>query len=184
MLKKMKWIGMVCVMSLILFAAAFADTDEKTVSAMTEFNTAVGRIKSLPDAINEDICGGNWDSYRSHMTELAQNIIEANTIIKDVQLYYPIDLWYIYNVISADPICGIGKRAMEVFSVADTSRITNEEMMGILPNDDICGCWNIATGREEPTGYMEAGHCRCTYGTKALNPRIGRNDVPWVEPEN
>ena len=175
---------LLCLVVCTAAAEDAAKTDDATVKAMTEFNTAVERIRSLPAAIDDDICGKDWVSYRAHMTELAQNIIDANTLIKDVQLYYPIDLWYIYNVISNNPICGIGRKAVDVFDAADTSRVTNEEMMGILPSDDICMCWNIATGRDEPTGYYKDGACRCIYGVDARNPRTGRNDVPWILPED
>ena len=169
------------IMFIILCAASscvYAMADEETVSAMTQFNTVVAEIKKLPDVIDHDICAKNWDGYRSNMTLLAQKIIEANTLIKDVQLYYPIDLWIIYNRISANPICGIGKRAMDAMNVAEVSRISNEEKMGILENSDVCMCWNIATGRDEPTGYYKDGACRCTYGTKAYDPNIGINSEP------
>ncbi len=138
--------------------------DEKTVSAMAEFDTIIAEIKTIPSKIDADLCNNDKTAYRQHMTELAQKIIEANTIIKDVKLYYPIDLWSIYNLISYNPTCGAGVRAADAFGVADISRISNEEKMGIKVNEEICMCWNIATGREEPTGYMKDGACRCIYG--------------------
>jgi len=107
------------------------------------------------------------------MTQLAQKIIDANAIIKDVQLYYPLDLWIVYNRISANPVCGAGAYAMEAFGVADVSRVSNEERMGVRENEDLCLCWNIATGREELTGFWKDGACRCTYGIRNLDPSIG-----------
>ena len=187
MSRKMKILSLLGILLCLVISTAAAEdateADEATVKAMTEFNTVMGRIKSLPAAIDDDICGQDWASYRAHMTELAQNIIDANKLIKDVRLYYPIDLWHIYNVISNNPVCGVVRKAADVFDVADTSRVTNEQMMGILSSDDICMCWNIATGRDEPTGYYKDGACRCTYGFDGINPRTGRNDVPWVLPE-
>ena len=112
-------------------SACAQNADEKTSAAMAEFDWVMDEIGRLPGKIDEDICGGDMVSYRSHMTELAQNIITANTIIKDVKLYYPIDLWTIYNRISRNPVCGAGTKAAEdAFGVADISRISNDEKMG------------------------------------------------------
>ena len=155
---------------------AGAETDEKTAKDMAQFDLVMAEIKSLPDAIDNDICSGDWTAYRKNMTQLAQKIIEANTILKNVKLSYPIDLWIIYNRISANPVCGIGKRAMDAFGVADVSRVTNEEVMGLRLNEDLCPCWNIITGREELTGFMKDGACRCTFGQNAINPNIGINE--------
>lgn len=150
---------------------------EKTAAAMEEFDIIMEAIGALPGKIDEDLCRGDLASYRAHMTELAQNIINANTIIKEVKLYYPIDLWTVYNRISRNPVCGAGTKAAEsAFGVADVSRISNEEKMGLRENDDLCMCWNIATGREEPTGFWKDGACRCTYGIRNYDPGIGRNN--------
>jgi hypothetical protein len=46
--------------------------------------------------------------------------------------------------------------------------------MGINENEDLCPCWNIATGREELTGFYKDGACRCTFGVRNLNPNIGQ----------
>ena len=175
----MKKIMMLVLLVCLCFcAAARAETaDEETASAMEEFDSVMDRISSLPGKIDDDLCGGDMASYRSHMTELAQNIVAANTIIKNVKLYYPIDLWTIYNRISRDPVCGAGAKAAEAaFGVANVSRISNEEKMGLRENEDLCLCWNIATGREEPTGFWKDGACRCTYGIRNYDPNIGRND--------
>lgn len=151
-------------------------TDAKTAEAMEQFDWVMDAIGKLPGKIDEDLCSGDKASYRAHMTELAQLIVEANTLIKDVGLYYPIDLWTVYNRISRDPVCGSGAKAAEsAFGTADVSRISNEEKMGLRPNEDLCMCWNIATGRDEPTGYMKDGACRCTYGVPAYSPNIGQN---------
>ncbi len=159
-----------------IYATGFAEApDDETVQAMTEFDAIMEYIGKLPGMIDEDLCGNDWSAYRGHMTELAQNIINANTIIEDIKLYYPIDLWTVYNRISRNPVCGEASAAGEAFRVADVSRISNEEKMGILQNDDLCMCWNIATGRDEPTGFMKDGACRCTYGINAFSPNIGRN---------
>ena len=156
--------------------SALADAPDDVIEAMAEFDTIMENIGKLPGMIDEDLCRDDWDAYRGHMTELAQNIINANTIIKDIKLYYPVDLWIIYNRISRNPVCGGASAAAgEAFRVADVSRISNEEKMGILQNDDLCMCWNIATGRDEPTGFMKDGACRCTYGINNYNPNIGRN---------
>ena len=66
--------------------------------------------------------------------------------------------------------------AEDAFGIADVSRISNEEKMGLRENDDLCLCWNIATGREEPTGFWKDGACRCTYGIRNYDPNIGRNN--------
>ena len=149
--------------------------DEETADAMDQFDKVMAKIKGLPETIDDDICAMDWDSYRIHMTELAQNIMDANKYIKDVQLYYPIDLWSVYNRISNNPVCGAGREAAAVFNVADISRISNEEKMDLRQNSSLCMCWNIATGREEPTGYWKDGACRCTYGVNAYSTNIGRN---------
>lgn len=163
---------------LCFFGNACAQSaDEETAAAMDEFDRVMDEIGLLPGEIDEDLCGGDMASYRKHMTELAQNIVKANTIIKDIKLYYPIDLWTVYNRISRNPVCGAGTKAAEDdFGVADVSRISNEEKMGLRENDDLCMCWNIATGREEPTGFRKDGACRCTYGIRNYNPNIGRNN--------
>ncbi len=159
-----------------IYAPALADTpDDDTVNAMAEFDAIMAEIGKLPGKIDEALCSNDKAAYRSHMTELAQNIINANTIIKDIRLYYPVDLWTIYNRISRNPVCGGVSSAADAFYVADVSRISNEEKMGIRQNDDLCMCWNIATGRDEPTGFMKDGACRCTYGINAYSPNIGRN---------
>ncbi len=152
-----------------------ATEEEKLADTMAEFDTIMERIGELPGMIDEDLCSHDHASYRAHMTELAQNIVYANTIIKDVHLYYPIDLWTIYNRISRNPVCGGASAAADAFNTANVSRISNEEKMELLQNDDVCLCWNIATGREEPTGFMKDGACRCTYGTRAHDPNTGRN---------
>ena len=167
---------------LLLFCLSFcgavsADTAEDQLAVkMNEFDLVMAEIRRLPGQIDEDLCSGDQASYRRHMTELAQNIISANTIIKDVKLYYPIDLWTVYNRISRNPVCGAGAIAAEsAFGVADYSRIANEEKMGVRDNEDLCLCWNIATGREELTGFYKDGACRCTFGIRNLDPNIGRN---------
>jgi len=148
--------------------------DKETEAKMRQVDVIMAEIKGLPDIIDEDICSKNWDSYKSHMTLLAQKIIDANMLLQDVRLVYPINLWVIYNRIAANPICGIGQYALSAFGVADVSRYSNEERMGINENDDLCLCWNIITGREELTGYYKDGACRCTYGIRNLNPNIGQ----------
>ncbi|MBR6090083.1 MAG: hypothetical protein IKP86_09130 [Anaerolineaceae bacterium] len=153
--------------------AAAESANDSEAEKMAQFDSIIGEIKGLPDSIDEDLCFGNWYSYRSHMTTLAQKIIDANTIIKDVDLAYPIDLWTVYNRISSNPVCGAGKYAAEALGVADVSRISNEERMGIRENDDLCLCWSIVTGREELTGYWKDGACRCTFGINNHNPNIG-----------
>ena len=162
--------------SLFCTLSVSAEPDEATAKAMAQFDLIIAEIKGLPDAIDGDLCSGDWPSYRKHMTKLAQKIIEANTVIKDVKLAYPIDLWTIYNRISANPVCGVGKRAMDAFGVADVSRITNDEVLELRVNEELCPCWNIITGRNELTGYMKDGACRCTFGQNALNPNIGINE--------
>ena len=167
---------------LILFLLLFSTVmpisavavDEETADSMAEFDKVISEIKNLPGAIDEDLCSGDTASYRSHMTELAQKIIEANTIIKDISLYYPIDLWSIYNLISYNPTCGAGNRVADAFGIADISRISNEEKMGLRENDDLCPCWNIATGRDELAGYWKDGACRCIYGINNHSPNIGK----------
>ncbi len=150
--------------------------DEKTVVAMDEFDWVMDEIGRLPGKIDEDLCNDDKAAYRSHMTELAQLIVTAKTIINEMKLYYPLDLWTIYNRISSDPVCGAGAKAAEsAFGVADVSRISNEEKMGIRKNEKLCMCWNIITGRDEPTGYLKDGSCRCTYGVPAYSPDIGKN---------
>lgn len=153
-------------MLIIMFLAAVSvsvgkDDKEQT---MAEFDSIVAEIKELPAAIDDDLCSGDKASYRKHMTELAQKIIDANKVIKDMKISYPIDLWSIYNKISRNPVCGSGIKAEEIFELADKTRIADEEKMGIRESDDLCPCWNIATGRNELTGYWKDGACRCIYG--------------------
>ena len=177
-MKKFILLFMVLVSFLFGFSICSAEKDiwdDETAAKMRQFDAIMEEIKSLPGAIDDDICGQRWDAYRADMTTLAQKIIDANTLIKDVKLVYPIDLWIIYNRISANPICGIGKSALSAFGVADVSRYSNEERMGINENDDLCLCWNIVTGREELTGFYKDGACRCTFGIRNLNPNIGTN---------
>lgn len=174
-----KYLVLIMMAFLLLFEGASAEiVDEATQDKMTNFNYWLDQISPMPEAIDGDICRKDWDAYKKDMNQLAVYIVNANEAIKDVQLHFPIDLWYIYNTISAQPICGIVKFAGDAFSVAKTSAVSNEEKMGILKNDDICMCWNLATGRDEPTGFYKDGACRCTYGTKAYSPNIGLN-VEW-----
>lgn len=178
-MKKYWFISVILVVLIMIGSASAEIVDDKTVQSMTEFNTWMSKIAAMPAVIDNDICEQNWEAYKQDMNKLANYIIQANTLIKDVQLYYPIDLWYVYNQISANPVCGLVRAAGDSFDVAQTSSISNQEKMGILESDDVCMCWNIATGRDEPTGFYKDGACRCTYGTKAYSPNIGRNDVPW-----
>ena len=173
----MKKIFISLLVIMFVFAPSYADApDEGTVEAMAEFDKIMENIGRLPVMIDEDLCSNDRDAYRRHMTEFAQSIIDANSIIKDLKLYYPVYLWAVYNRISRNPVCGTAAdAAAEAFRIADVSRVSNEEKMGILQNDDVCMCWNIATGRDEPTGFMKDGACRCTYGINAFSPNIGRN---------
>ena len=95
---------LVIMISLFCVLIVGAEPDEKTAKDMAQFDLIMAEIKSLPDAIDNDICSGDWTAYRKNMTQLAQKIIEANTILKNVKLSYPIDLWIIYNRISANPV--------------------------------------------------------------------------------
>ena len=174
-MKKILSIIVLFLIPVIFMSVGAQHVDEKTADAMDQFDKVMAKIKGLPETIDDDICAMDWASYRVHMTELAQHILEANTYIKDVQLYYPIDLWSVYNRISNNPVCGAGRQAASVFNVADISRVSNEEKMDLRQNSSLCMCWNIATGREEPTGYWKDGACRCTYGVNAYSPNIGRN---------
>ena len=148
--------------------------DKETKTKMRQVDSIMAEISEIPDMIDGDLCNHDMASYKTHMTLLAQKIIDANVILKDVDLIYPIDLWAIYNRISANPVCGIGRQALSIFNIADVSRYSNEERMEINLNSDLCMCWSIITGREEPTGFMKDGACRCTFGTRNLNPNIGR----------
>lgn len=152
--------------------------DETTETKMSGVDSIMAEIKRLPAAIDEDLCRNDRSSYKQHLTLLAQKIIDANTIMQDVKTVYPVDLWSVYNMISSNPVCGIGKKASSVFGVADVSRYSNEERKGMRENDDLCLCWNIITGREELTGYYKDGACRCIYGKSNHNPNIGIVDVP------
>ena len=172
-------IAFFCLFSNIFVCTAEKDIwDDTTVERMHEVDSIMAEIKGLPAAIDEDLCSNDLSSYKQHMTLLAQKIIDANTLMQDVKTVYPIDLWSVYNTISSNPVCGIGKQAASVFGVADVSRYSNEERMGMLENDDLCPCWNIITGREELTGYYKDGACRCIYGKSNHNPNIGIVDIP------
>lgn len=167
-------IVLLCIFS--SFYVCFAEKDiwdQETQERMKEFDIIMAEIKGLPDAIDEDLCAKDMTSYKQHMTQLAQKIIDANMLLDDVKTVYPLDLWSVYNTISANPVCGIGKKANSIFGVADISRTSNEERMGMLENDDLCPCWNIITGREELTGFYKDGACRCIYGKNNHNPNIG-----------
>ena len=165
---------LVCLLSSFCICAAEQDVwDDATAAKMRQVDELMSEIRSLPGAIDEDICSKNWSSYKEHMTLLAQKIIDVNTLLDGVKLVYPIDLWSVYNTISASPDCGVGKKALSIFGVADVSVYSNEERMGINENDDLCFCWNIITGREELTGFYKDGACRCTYGINNHNPDIG-----------
>ena len=96
--------------------------DETTETKMSEVDSIMAEIKRLPAAIDEDLCKNDRSSYKQHLTLLAQKIIDANTIMQDVKTVYPVDLWSVYNMISSNPVCGIGKKASSVFGVADVSR--------------------------------------------------------------
>ena len=148
--------------------------DSQTETKMRQVDSIMAEIGEIPGMIDGDLCDHDMTSYKAHMTLLAQKIIDANNILKDVDLIYPIDLWAIYNRISANPVCGIGKQVQNIFHIADVSRYSNEERMQINENSDLCLCWSIVTGREEPTGFMKDGACRCTFGTRNLDPNIGR----------
>lgn len=163
MLKKLLLL-LVCLFSLNCALSVSAEADKATAEAMARFDLIIAEIKGLPDAIDGDLCAGDWPSYRRNMTKLAQKIIEANTVIRDVKLVYPIDLWAVYNRISADPVCGAGKQAMDALWLADVNRISNEERLELRINEELCPCWNLITGREELTGFMKDGACRCILG--------------------
>ena len=170
------------VISCLTFGVVHAEVvDQDTQDAMAEFDKVFAEIGTVVNDIEGDLCGEDKSQYQSHMTQLAQLIVEANTLIEDVDLYYPIDLWYIYNTISNAPYCGTASTVLDGYDTANTSRYSNEEKMGILENSDICMCWNIATGKDEPTGYWKDGACRCSYGKNNFNPNIGRTDVDWVD---
>ena len=172
---KIKIFFLVFVISLMCILNVNAEPDPATAEAMAQFDLIFAEIKALPDAIDNDICAKDWEAYRNNMTKLAQKIIEANQVIEGVKLVYPIDLWIIYNRISANPICGIGKRAMDSVDVADISRYSNEERLELRINDDMCACWNIITGREELTGFQKDGACRCILGVTSQSQNIGIN---------
>lgn len=175
-MKKIFLVFCILICFLVSFGISFGEKDiwdDATAAKMRQVDIIMAEIKGLPDVINDDICAQDWSSYKSHMTLLAQKIIDANTLLQDVRLVFPLDLWVVYNTISANPICGIGSKALGVFQVADVSRYSNEERMGINENEDLCPCWNLITGREELTGFYKDGACRCTFGIRNLNPDIG-----------
>ena len=170
-------ISIICL--LVSFCSCFSEKDiwdKETEAKMRKVDVIMREIRNLPMIIDEDLCSHDNALYKEHMTLLAQKIIDANTLIKDVRLVYPMDLWSIYNCISANPICGIGRKALGIFDGQDVSRYSNEERMGINENSDLCLCWNLVTGREELTGFYKDGACRCTFGINNLNPDIGRYD--------
>ena len=170
-------ISIICL--LVSFCSCFSEKDiwdKETEAKMRKVDVIMREIRNLPMIIDEDLCSHDNALYKEHMTLLAQKIIDANTLIKDVRLVYPMDLWSIYNCISANPICGIGRKALGIFDGQDVSRYSNEERMGINANSDLCLCWNLVTGREELTGFYKDGACRCTFGINNLNPDIGRYD--------
>ena len=163
-----------CILNIFSLCAAEKEIwDDATAAKMRKVDTLMSEIKSLPGSIDEDICTGNQASYKKHMTLLAQKIIDINILMNGVKLVYPVDLWIVYNTISANPDCGVGKKALSYLGVADVSIFSNEERMGINENDDLCLCWSIITGREELTGFYKDGACRCTYGINNHNPNIG-----------
>ena len=170
-------ISIICL--LVSFCSCFSEKDiwdKETEAKMRKVDVIMREIRNLPMIIDEDLCSHDNALYKEHMTLLAQKIIDANTLIKDVRLVYPMDLWSIYNCISANPICGIGRKALGIFDGQDVSHYSNEERMGINENSDLCLCWNLVTGREELTGFYKDGACRCTFGINNLNPDIGRYD--------
>lgn len=178
----MKKICMVLLIGICLissFCSCFAEKDiwdKDTEAKMRKVDVIMREIRNLPMTIDEDLCNHDDALYKEHMTLLAQKIIDANTLLKDVKLVYPMNLWSIYNSISSNPICGIGRKALGIFDGQDVSRYTNEERMGINENADLCYCWNLVTGREELTGFQKDGACRCTFGINNLDPNTGRWD--------
>ncbi len=161
------------------FSSCFAEKDiwdKETEAKMRKVDVIMREIRNLPMTIDGDLCNHDDALYKEHMTLLAQKIIDANTLLKDVKLVYPMNLWSIYNTISSNPICGIGRKALGIFDGQDVSRYTNEERMGINENSNLCYCWNLVTGREELTGFYKDGACRCTFGINNLDPHTGRWD--------
>lgn len=178
-MKKLFMILFVGISLLGCYCFCFAEKDiwdKETEEKMRKVDVIMREIRDLPMTIDADLCNHDDALYKEHMTLLAQKIIDANTLLKDVRLVYPMDLWSIFNCISSNPICGIGKKALGIFDGQDVSRYTNEERMGINENPDLCLCWNLVTGREELTGFYKDGACRCTFGIRNLDPNTGRWD--------
>ena len=168
-MKKLILLCIILVSFLFGFSICCAENviaEDETAAKIQQFDSIIEEIQSLPAAIDEDICGQDWVAYRADLTILAKKIVEANNLIKEIKIAYPIDLWKIYNRISSNPICGIGESVILDFVVADVNRNMNEAQQDSIVNSDLCPCWNLLTGREELTGFYKDGACRCILGWK------------------
>ena len=138
--------------------------DDYEIDKMTELDYYLDQIRTYPDQIDQLLCGGQHEEYENVMKDLAELTLKAEESIKSIRLYKDVDVWAVYNAIKAAPYCGIVREADDLWAKADTNRTLNEELMGIEANQDFCNCWDIASGRERPTGYWdyEVGICRCS----------------------
>lgn len=106
----------VAVSLLIIVATVMALDASALIGTIVSY---VEQIQEYPAAINDALCAGDRETYQVKMSELATLIMAANGAMKDAKLPNTLNLWAVYNAITANPECGVHDAAL---SRADWSR--------------------------------------------------------------
>ncbi|MHC1772126.1 MAG: hypothetical protein AB9907_10380 [Flexilinea sp.] len=136
-------------------------SDAAYSALISDLSVLIENIYGYTTEINDSICAGDDKEYPEEMSELAASIVQANTILDQVDLPYSFNLWSIYNIIKADPTCGIGDEAS---LAADTARQTYHKAAQFVNYEDetiLCPCYDIATDSWLNSGHYYAGACKC-----------------------
>lgn len=115
-MKTKAMIILVVAMLFVITTTAMASEASELIGTIT---CHVERIQSYPGLINDALCNGNSEQYRTRMSELATWIMGANNAMNDARLPNTLNLWAVYGAIAANPNCGVHDAAL---SRADWSR--------------------------------------------------------------
>ena len=94
----------------------------------------LNQARELPAAINDALCRGDQEDYEQKMQELATALANAAAVIQLMNMDNPDGFWNVYNVIKANPVCGIGAEATGAADLAREKWEADARAKGLYGN--------------------------------------------------
>lgn len=115
--KKITWSLIISIAMLVFVVSAVsANNAGRLIGTIVYY---VEEIQKYPNWIDNALCDGDREEYRSKLSDMVELIMATNDAMNDARLPNTLQLWQVYNAVIANPHCGVHDAAL---SRADWSR--------------------------------------------------------------